>query len=48
MTGWGALLLVVYTALGLSGMPMRKATLLAAGCTTLVLAAVLLRTGAAG
>lgn len=48
MTAWGALLLVVYTALGLSELEQRKATVLAVTVTLLVVAAVLARNGAAG
>ena len=43
MTSWGALLLVLYVALGLSTTGRGKAFVLAVGCTTLVLAAVLVR-----
>ena len=48
MTSWGALLLALYVALGFSTMARGKAAVLAAGCTTLVLAVVLVRTGASG
>jgi hypothetical protein len=44
MTRWGALLLVIYLILGLSRTQRSKAVTLAVGFTTLVIAAVMVKT----
>jgi hypothetical protein len=44
MTNWGLLLLAVYVGLGLSLSRAQKATRIAVVCTTVVVAAVMLRT----
>jgi hypothetical protein len=47
MSRWGALLLLVYLALGLSPVAARKATGLAVVITALVVAIIMLKTGGA-